>query len=399
MSIRESLNPSAAMRVILILGVVSLLGDIIYEGARSVSGPYLLLLGASAFTVAWVSGLGEFIGYAVRLVSGYFADRTGSYWTFAIAGYLMIGAVPFLVFAGSWEAAVVLLLVERLGKAVRSPSKDAILSHAAHGVGRGWGFGIHEAMDQVGAIAGPLFLSFVFYRTGGYRTGLLFLFLPAAALLAVLAFAKKEGGRVEEWEGGPSRPSWEAMRGLQRPYWLYGLFTFFSVAGFAPFVLIAFHLKVRAVATDAQIPLLFAGAMAVDGVAALIAGRAYDRTGLRSLLLVPAVTLAIPFLVFRQSLFLVMSGIGLWGLVMGIHESVMRAALGDLTPAGVRGSAYGVFNTLYGLGSLVSGLTVGLLYQTRPFFIPVFVLVAEAAAAACLVLLRREAPPAGWRTA
>jgi len=388
-----------AWRFIFLMGVVSLLGDMTYEGGRSVSGPYLALLGAGAVTVGFFTGLADFLGYFVRLFSGLLSDRSRAYWLLTFLGYAMILAIPFMAFAGAWPWAIACLALERIGKAVRSPARDAILSYVTVQTGRGKGFAFHEALDQVGAIAGPLFLSFVFYRTGGYRTGLLFLFLPAAALLAVLAFAKKEGGRVEEWEGGPSRPSWEAMRGLQRPYWLYGLFTFFSVAGFAPFVLIAFHLKVRAVATDAQIPLFFAGAMAIDGVAALIAGRAYDRTGLRSLLLVPAVTLAIPFLVFRQSLFLVMSGIGLWGLVMGIHESVMRAALGDLTPAGVRGSAYGVFNTLYGLGSLVSGLTVGLLYQTRPFFIPVFVLVAEAAAAACLVLLRREAPPAGWRTA
>ncbi|HPX73360.1 MAG TPA: MFS transporter, partial [Methanoregulaceae archaeon] len=151
-----TLNRSTALRLILILGIVSLFGDIIYEGSRSVTGPYLLLLGASALTVAFVAGFGEFIGYAARLISGYLSDRTGDYWTFTIVGYLMIGAIPLLVFVQAWEAAAVLILIERLGKGIRSPAKDTILSHAAHQVGRGWGFGIHEALDQVGAIIGPL---------------------------------------------------------------------------------------------------------------------------------------------------------------------------------------------------------------------------------------------------
>jgi len=363
MSIRESLNPSAAMRVILILGVVSLLGDIIYEGARSVSGPYLLLLGASAFTVAWVSGLGEFIGYAVRLVSGYFADRTGSYWTFAIAGYLMIGAVPFLVFAGSWEAAVVLLLVERLGKAVRSPSKDAILSHAAHGVGRGWGFGIHEAMDQVGAVAGPLVFAASLALQGGYGDGFAILAIPFVLMVAAL---------VAAWRLIPDPVSLEQSPGPKcgtaqtaRILLPYGAFTILSMAGFLVFPLMAYHFSAAATVPEAQIPVFFAIAMAVDALCALVLGRLYDRAGLSVLALIPLANIPIAPLAFSFGYSGALAAAILWGVSMGGQETILRAALADLTSIRKRGFAYGIFNALYGGAWFAGSILFGLLYQVN----------------------------------
>ena len=185
----SSKKNSLAFRLIILMGIVSLFGDIVYEGARSVAGPYLLFLGASAFTVAFIAGFGEFIGYAARLVSGYFADRTRSYWTFAITGYLMIGPVPLLVFTGSWEAAAILILLERLGKGIRSPAKDTILSHASRHVGRGLGFGIHEAIDQIGAVLGPLIFAASIAASGGYKDGFTLLAVPFVLLVAAIILA------------------------------------------------------------------------------------------------------------------------------------------------------------------------------------------------------------------
>ena len=156
----KNLELAAAWKFIILLGVVSLLSDICYEGARSISGPFLGTLQASAMVVGVVAGLGEFIGYALRLGSGYLADRTGKYWPITFVGYaLNLFAVPLLALAGRWEIAALLLLLERLGKAVRTPARDAMLSHAATQVGRGWGFGFHEAMDQIGAVSGPLMVA------------------------------------------------------------------------------------------------------------------------------------------------------------------------------------------------------------------------------------------------
>ncbi|MGE5280050.1 MAG: MFS transporter [Deltaproteobacteria bacterium] len=390
-----SVDLRRAWRFIFLMGLVSLLGDMTYEGGRSISGPYLAMLGAGAVAVGFFSGLADFLGYFIRLFSGLLSDRTRAYWSLTFLGYGLILAVPFLAFSHAWPWAVLCLSLERIGKAIRSPARDAILSHVTQHTGHGKGFAFHEAMDQIGAIAGPLLLGFSFYRTGGFRTGLLFLFLPALALLAVLAFAKKEAGRIEGGREGALRPSWETVRRLRGPYWFYGLFTFFAVAGFAPFPMIAFHLKAGAIVGDAAIPFFFAGAMAVDGVAALVVGRIYDRAGMRTLALIPLLTAAVPFFVFRPSVGPVLWGVGIWGVVLGIHETVMRAALADMTPLGIRGSAYGVFNTLYGLGALLSGLTVGFLYQARPFFIGIFVIVCEFVAALCLLrLLRKSASPA-----
>src|SRR5512136_2676914 len=185
----DAARRKAAYRLIILFGIVAMLGDVVYEGGRSVAGPFLFTLGASAFAVAFVAGFGEFAGYAIRIATGYLADRSKQYWTFVIAGYVMVGAIPLLVVAGSWEIAALLLIVERIGKAVRSPAKDAVLSHATTAVGRGWGFGIHEALDQIGAVAGPLLFVFALAAGGSYRGGFALLALPFVLLLASVLFA------------------------------------------------------------------------------------------------------------------------------------------------------------------------------------------------------------------
>ena len=190
-SVRD-LAPAGAWRFIILLGVISLFSDITYEGARSISGPFLGELKASALVVGVVAGLGEFLGYTLRLASGYLTDRLGRYWPIVFAGYsLNLLAVPLLALAGSWEIAAVLLVAERMGKAIRTPARDAMLSHAAGAVGRGWGFGFHEAMDQIGAVTGPLIVAAVLYFRAGYRQGFAVLLLPAVLALVVIAMAAR----------------------------------------------------------------------------------------------------------------------------------------------------------------------------------------------------------------
>src|SRR6266702_5185588 len=166
---KKSIDRATAMRFIVLLGVVSLFGDMTYEGARSITGPYLGILGASATVVGVVSGFGELVGYAARLASGWLGDRTQRYWTVTIAGYVVnLLAVPLLALAASWEVAAALIIIERMGRGIRSPVRDAMLSHAASHTGLGWGFGLHEAMDQSGAIIGPLLVSAALYLQYGY---------------------------------------------------------------------------------------------------------------------------------------------------------------------------------------------------------------------------------------
>ena len=379
------------MYFIILLGIVSLFGDVTYEGARSVTGPFLRTLGARPAVVGLVAGIGEFVGYGLRLGSGYLADRTKAYWPLTFVGYGLLISIPLLAFAGHWQLAAVLIILERMGKAIRSPARDTMLSYAAKGVGRGWGFAIHEALDQIGAIIGPVVFSLVLLFQGDYREGFTLLWIPALLTLAVLALARKKVPLPQKLEAPKEASRQDIQSKLPRVFWLYAVFTLLSVAGFANFQLISYHLKVQAIIPDAQIPIMYAIAMGVDALAALVVGKTYDKIGLISLLAVPLLTLPIPFLAFSYSYSLVLISIILWGVVMGIQETIMRAAIADLTPVERRGFAYGIFNTAYGTGWFLGGALMGLLYEFSINYLILFAVVMELISIPLFFLVRRAA--------
>jgi MFS family permease len=379
------------MYFIILLGIVSLFGDVTYEGARSVTGPYLATLGASFSTVGLVAGIGEFAGYALRLASGYLADRTKAYWFLTFIGYGLLLSIPLLAFAGYWQLAAVLIILERMGKAIRSPARDTMISYAAKGVGRGWGFAVHEALDQVGAIIGPIIFSLVLLFHGSYHEGFTVLWIPALLTLAVLALARKKFPAPQKLETPEEANRQDIQTKLPRVFWLYTAFTLLSVAGFANFQLISDHLHVQGIVPDAQIPIIYAIAMGVDALAALVVGKTYDRIGLISLLAVPLLTLPIPFLAFSHSYSLVLIGMVLWGVVMGVQETIMRAAIADITPVERRGFAYGVFYTMYGAGWLLGGPLMGLLYELSINYLILFAVVMELISIPLLFMVKRTA--------
>ncbi len=380
-------SPKNALRFIYLLGITSLFADITYEGARSITGPFLSVLGASAAVVGVVAGLGEFIGYALRLVSGYLSDRIGRHWLFTFLGYAAILAIPALAIVGRWEVACLLIIIERSGKAIRTPARDAMLSHVTKEMGRGKGFGLHEALDQIGAVAGPLIIAAILYLKKGYRLSFGVLFIPALLALLTLLIARIKFPVPRALETTfEEAPKDKGKKKLPRIFWVYTLFTIASVAGYAHFQLISFHFKSRAIVSDVQIPLLFALAMGVDGLVALIIGRIYDRIGLISLISVPILTLPIPLLVFSHGYLGIISGVILWGMVMGVQETIMRAAIADMTPIEVRGTAYGIFNTAYGLAWFAGTSLMGVLYGISIRYIFIFTLIAEVVAAVFLFL-------------
>jgi MFS family permease len=376
---------------IILLGIVSLFGDVTYEGARAVTGPYLGdTLKAGPVVVGLVAGIGEFLGYSLRLASGYVADRTRAYWPLTFIGYGLLISIPLLAFAGHWELAVVLIILERVGKAIRSPARDTMLSYATKKVGRGWGFAVHEALDQVGAVIGPIAFSLVLLSHDTFQQGFMFLGIPALLTLAVLGVARKRfpSPVTLEIPEGPSKQTAQAR--LPRVFWLYTVFTLISAAGFANFQLISYHLEAQAVVSDAQIPIIYAIAMAVDAVAALIVGRTYDRIGLTSLLAIPLLTLPITFFAFSTSYGSVLIGMVLWGVVMGVQETIMRAAVADLTPIERRGFAYGIFYTMYGAGWAVGGAVMGLLYAHSISYLIMFSVAMELVSIPLFFMVRRE---------
>jgi MFS family permease len=378
-----------AFQLIILVGIVSMFGDIAYEGGRSISGPYLATLGASAAMVGLITGAGEFLGYGLRLVSGYLSDRTKAYWVLTFIGYGLIAAIPLLAFAGNWQLAALLLILERIGKAIRSPARDAIISYAGKNIGRGWGFAIHEAMDQVGAIIGPLILSFALIKSEGYQLGFNILWIPVVLCVVALIMANRKAPVPERLEAKIETGKQTIKAGLGRVFWLYSIFVLLAGSGFASFQLIAYHVKTQAIISDAQIPILYAVAMGVDAVVALIIGKTYDKRGLMVLVAIPALTLPIPFLGFSHTYGLIILAIVLWGAVMGIHETIMRAAIADLVPIERRGSAYGIFNTLYGLSLFIGSAAMGLLYEVSTTYILVFAVVMELVAIPTLFLIRR----------
>lgn len=384
-----SSQKTGALRFIVLMGVVSLFGDIVYEGARGVTGPYLALLGASASVVGLVGGLGEFIGYALRLFSGFMADRTKAYWLFTFIGYGLLVSIPLLSFAQSWQIAALLILLERAGKAFRSPARDTILSYATKEVGRGFGFGLHEALDQIGAIVGPLIFSAILFAGGNYRLGFSVLWIPAMMVPVVLCIARNRLPHPEKLEIAHESGSKDNTL-FSKTFVLYSLFTFFAVAGFANFPLIAYHLKMKTIVGDAQIPALFALAMGVDALTALIIGKTYDRMGLKILIIVPLLSFFIPLLAFSDMLVGVIIGTILWGIVLGIHETIMRAAVADLTDINRRGSAYGIFNTLYGLSWLLGGTLMGMLYEHSVYTLMLLAALFEVVSIPLFLMLAKS---------
>ena len=383
-------GPSAggALRFIVLLGIVSLFADMTYEGARSITGPFLAVLGASATVVGIVAGFGELVGYGLRLVSGYVADRTQRYWAITLAGYAVnLLAVPFLALAGRWEVAALLIILERAGKAMRNPPRDAMLSHATSQVGRGWGFGLHEALDQIGAVLGPLLVAGVLALRGDYRLAFAVLGLSALAALALLVAARLTYPSPRDFE---ARAALAVDRAFPRAFWMYIVAAALLAAGYADFPLVAFHFQKTALVSPDLIPIFYALAMGVDALAALFFGRLFDRVGIQ--ILVPAALISACFapLVFLGNSVLALLGMVCWGIGMGAQESVMRAAVAGFVPPERRGSAYGVFNAGYGLFWFLGSALLGILYDQSIPWLVAFSVLAQLAAVPVLLVVRRE---------
>ena len=357
----RDIGTRTAIRFVVLLGVVSLFADMTYEGARSITGPYLLLLGASGTVVGFVAGFGELVGYGVRLLSGIVADRSKKYWSITIFGYVMnIFAVPMLALSGHWSFAVVLMILERTGKAIRTPARDAMLSHATEATGRGWGFGLHEAMDQTGATIGPLIVAAVLYFRHDYRLAFGVLLIPALFCVATLLLARSQYPHPEQLE---IKVAEIEGKGFPRRFWIYLAGACLFGAGFADYPLIAFHLQKHGTVSPAWIPILYGVAMLIDAGAALAFGRLFDRVGIPALALATLLSAFFAPAAFLGERNIVFAGIVLWAIGLGAQESIMRAAVAGMVAADRRATAYGILNMAYGISWFAGSVALGFLYD------------------------------------
>ena len=396
-------DSTKAFRLIILFGIVSLLGDIIYEGARSINGQYLQTLGASAAIVGLVAGLGEFLGYGLRLLSGYFSDKTKAYWFFTILGYGLLASVPLLALTGVWQIAAFFIITERIGKAIRNPARDTLMSQAAKTVGTGWGFAIHEFLDQIGALLGPLLLAALFFSFGvgarslaEYQQGYSMLWIPFVLLMLVLFIAYFISRDSQKFETIEKQKNTDR---LSTTFWYYVVFTFLTTIGFINFVILGYHFKATNVLSDSQIPLFYAVAMAVDALFALVIGKLYDLiktkrksedAGLLLLIIIPILTAIIPIFTFLQNIYLIFLGILLWGAVMGTHETIMRAAIADITPFNKRGTGYGIFTAVYGFAALFGGAAAGLLYDYALPSLVAFVVITQVCSVLLFLFMKKQ---------
>ncbi len=373
---------------VVLFGAVNLFADMTYEGARSVNGPFLATLGASGFIVGSVTGFGEFLGYALRLVSGRWADRSHLYWPITIGGYIVqMVAVPALALAGSWQLAALFILLERIGRATRNPPRDVMLAQAGEQIGRGWAFGVNEALDQLGAFVGPLAVAGILFWRQNYQLAFAFLAIPAiATLLLVFGAGIKfpNAGRVER-EAGPPHVGHYPLG-----FWWFCFGSALVGFGFADYSLIAFHMSKTQAVPHGWIPIFYALAMAAGGLGSLLMGKLFDRAGLIVLVPVTVIAAAYAPLAFFGGFSLALVGTLLWGIGLGAHESVMQAAVARMIPRAQLGSAYGLFGAIFGIAWFAGSAAIGALYDVSiPAAVALAVIAQLLAVVPLMIAVRR----------
>ena len=383
---------SQAMLFIIFFGIVSLFSDMTHEGASSIRGAYFTILGASAGAIGFVSGLGELIGYSMRYIFGRIADKRKNYWFMTIFGYVIdVLAVPALALVGEngWIAAATLLIIQRMGKAIKKPAKDTIMSFAASQEGVGKSFGIQEMLDKIGAFLGPvlLYLVMLFKTTGTtfeiYSTCFAVLAIPGAITIIMLLITRKKFPNPENFE--PEAKEFVPFKMKKSfKYYIMGISLF--AFGFIDYSLVIMHIsrnftsiagglaETFSIINSGTIPLLYAGAMLVDAIAALIFGYMYDKRGVKVLVLSTIISAPFSAFVFLgKSVPMVLFGVVLWGIGMGAQESILKAAVTTMVPKSSRATGYGIFECSFGIFWFLGSWILGVLYDVS---IPMMVVVS-----------------------
>jgi MFS family permease len=377
---------SPAFTFVLTMGVVNLFGDVTYEGGGSINGPFMAMLGASAAVVSITAGVGEFLGYALRPFAGYLADKSGRYWLITSVGYAInLIAVPAMALAGNWPVAAALVLVERIGRAIRKPTVEAMLSYTTGELGRGWVYGLNTALDEIGATIGPLVIAVVLLMRGSYQMGYALLVIPAVLAFVSLVVARVGFPVPSKLEHGRTA----SARGLAPVYWGYMIAGAFFAAGLMSFELISYHFAKTGVVTEHWIPIFLAISTGCGVLVSLVLGKLFDQFGLPVVL--GAVLLASAFspFVFFGGFDAALLGIILWGIGYATQDTLLKALVATVLPDGRRNFAFGLYYGGYGVGWLVGSVLTGLLYEQSRLALVVFAIAAQLVSVPIFVVASR----------
>jgi predicted MFS family arabinose efflux permease len=379
----------SALHFVIIIGIANFFADFTYEGARGIIGPFLGSLGASAAIVGFVAGLGELMGYGLRSVSGYLADKSHRHWAFAFAGYAVnMFAVPALALTGRWPLAASLVVAERAGRGIRKPTVEAMLSYAGRSIGAGWVFGLNEALDQAGATVGPLLMALILYCGGGYRTGFGVLLIPALLCLVTLVLARFLHPRPHELEKDAGHTF--AASNLTQAYWTYLAAGALLAAGFADFALIGFHFQKAHVLPGNLVPVFYSVAMAASALASIPLGRLFDKLGPNISLFAFLISAAAAPFIFLGAPFLALIGMIFWGIGMSAQGSLLQAMLTGVIPPPKRSTAFGLFDTGYGIAWFLGSAAMGLLYERSILAVVLFSVILQLAAVPVLFIANKN---------
>jgi predicted MFS family arabinose efflux permease len=387
--IQTDFDKRSGLLFILAFGVVSFFADMAYEGMRSSTGPFLALLGASGTAVGIIAGAGELFGYVLRAAAGRIAEKTRAYWPMTLAGYILqMAVIPLLGLSGNWQIAALIIVLERAGKAIRNPTANFMMSRAGEHIGQGWAFGLQEAMDQAGAMAGPLIVALVLAHHGSYAHAFFWLAIPAVlTLVSVFVTASRF-----PYAGHIVSENLHLSFTLPRAYWLYAASSALVAFGFADFSLIAYHFKQAHIVSDTMIPILYAVAMATSGIGALVFGLAFDKRGFAvfpTAILAAALVTPLAFLGGHD---LAIVGAALWGLALGAQNSILSAGIARIVPEHSRARAYGFFSGIFGVAWFAGSAIMGMLYDKSLFALVAVSFVAEIAALMPLLIAIRIRP-------
>ncbi|OWO94847.1 MFS transporter [Rhizobium esperanzae] len=379
---------SSALRFVLIMGVVNLFGDLTYEGGAAINGQFLGMLGASAAAISIIAGTGEFLGYALRPVAGWIADRSRAYWAVTFAGYAInLCAVPAMALAGSWELAAALIIAERVGRAMRKPTVETMISYTTGELGRGWAFGLNTALDEAGATLGPLIAALILFLRGDYRTAYALLTISVVLAITALIAARLTFPVPERLEQGRTATA----KTLGLPYWLYmGAGALFA-AGLLSYELGAYHLERTRTVPPEWIPVLLAFSTGSGVAANLILGRLYDWSNKVALTVGIVLSACFAPVLLQGGFAMAVIAMPLWGIGYAVQDTLMKAIIAGLLPEGRRGLGFGMFYSAYGGGWLLGSVAMGLLYDRSTLALAAFVAAAQLASLPIFLLARREA--------